>query len=49
MKFFNPNKPATILGRNQNAEQPELTGHVHPNYRHWNWFRPADLQADDKQ
>lgn len=19
---------------------PEPTGHIHPNYRHWSWFRP---------
>jgi len=26
--------------------QPEPQGHLHPNYRHWNWFRPGDRPGE---
>lgn len=26
------------------TSQRETEGHLHENYRHWNWFKPSDNQ-----
>jgi len=43
MKMFDRNNSAKQLGRNlpETEGHAEPKGHVHPNYRHWNWFSPA--------
>jgi hypothetical protein len=53
MKFFNHQRQKTAnLEANRTAKtdtHPEPLGHVHPNYVHWTWFRPHDLNRDVNQ
>ena len=51
MKSRNQNKetarkpvspPETSFANPDAPTEPQ--GHVHPNFRHWNWFRPSDLK-----
>lgn len=29
----------------QSPDRPEPQGHIHANYRHWNWFQPTNQRA----
>ncbi len=50
MKFYKRDRVAPVETNRMSPQdsRTEPTGHVHPNYRHWAWFRPTDLQCDTK-
>jgi hypothetical protein len=29
----------------ESSSHGEPAGHIHPNYRHWNWFKPGHQRA----
>jgi hypothetical protein len=39
--------PAQTEATENQSRQPEE--HIHPNYRHWSWFRPTHLNNGDKR
>lgn len=49
MKFLNRQIANHSLTGGMEVEKPpvqrEPEGHLHPNYRHWNWFQPGDQRA----
>ncbi|MEX0268753.1 hypothetical protein AB3R30_06415 [Leptolyngbyaceae cyanobacterium UHCC 1019] len=51
MKFLKRDRiaPVEINRISDQDAHVEPAGHVHPNYRHWAWFRPTDLQGEIKR
>jgi len=50
MKLFKRPNTANNVGRTnpETESHSEPLGHVHPNYRHWTWFRPHDSEGNPR-
>lgn len=51
MKFFSRDRiaPVETSRISEPDSHAEPAGHVHPNYRHWAWFRPSELKGEIKR